>query len=80
MFVQSDKLYLALSTNSDLSLASDDASEIEICGVLSGWAYMVFTLEQSITDSSKQLFSAFIVVESGTANPIEFSQGKKQTS
>ena len=37
---------------------------------------MVITLEQSSTDTSKQMLTAYVVLESGTSNPIEFSQGK----
>ena len=37
---------------------------------------MVITMEQSSTDTSKQRLSAYVVLESGTSNPIEFSQGK----
>ena len=37
---------------------------------------MVITMEQSSTDSSKHVLSAYVVLESGTSNPTEFSQGK----
>ena len=76
LFVESNSLFLALSTNADIALAIDDATDIEICSVIGGWAYMVITMEQSSTDSSKHVLSAYVVLESGTSNPTEFSQGK----